>query len=134
LLKENKCSKKAVETAKQKDYFSGGPVKFVDFTGNLDNLDRVVVANDLHITTLTQNILTRGHAMKIQSTPQNAPSHVMAEGGRKRRSRSTPTALQLAAAGQLTATAPCNGMHNDWSENDKSAFRGALGKMFGWKE
>ena len=37
------------------------------------------------------------------------------------------------ATGELSANAPCDGMHNEWTEESKGKFNAALGKMFGWK-
>ena len=36
-------------------------------------------------------------------------------------------------SGELSANAPCDGMYNDWSAENKEKFNLALGEMFGWK-
>lgn len=133
----NKCSKRAVETAKTKDYCSGGEVKYVDFANAVSNVSTVFAEQNLHIDTVTRNILERGIAMKIQATPKGVPNlpFKKAAGATAANEEllAREEAAKLAASGQLAATAPCDGMHNEWSEDDKADFRKALGTMFGWK-
>ena len=132
----NKCSKRAVETAKSKDYCSGGDVKYVDFKTQETNLVPAVV-QQLTIQTVTQNILKRGLTMKIQSTPTGVPNlpFPKAEAGDAANDEQMArnAAAALAADGKLTANAPCDGMHNEWSDDDQQKFKAALGRMFGWK-
>ncbi|MDB5754338.1 MAG: hypothetical protein JWR56_766 [Massilia sp.] len=134
---DHRCSKQAVETAKSKDNQSGGDTKFIDFSTAATNLVPVVGQADIRIDTVTRNILTRGIAMKIQTVPTGVPNLNFPKAPAANASFDEATAREeakkLAAAGQLNATAPCAGMHNDWSPEDKSQFKHALGKMFGWK-
>jgi len=136
--KENRCSKQAVETAKSRDQYSGGEMKFVDFATSATNLMPAVGQVDMHIDQVTSNILKRGIAMKVQSLQTGVPNLNFPKVGTPLSSISEvearAAAAKLAAAGQLSATAPCNGMHNDWSAEDKEQFKQALGKMFGWKD
>lgn len=134
--KDNKCSKQAVKTAIQKDFCSGGAVKYIDFAKPDTNLLPIPGAAKLHIDAVTNNILTRGNVMKIQATPTGVPNLPLpkAEGASAANDEqiARAEAARLAANGQLSATAPCAGMHNEWSDQDRSAFKEALGKMFGW--
>lgn len=136
--KENKCARQAVVTAKGKDHCSGGEVKFVDFVKSETNVIEHAGQSELHIKTVTQNILQRGIAMKIQALPPGVPDlpfpkadGVIDVANNEQAARAA--AVALAANGQLSATAPCAGMHNEWTPEDRSAFKQALGKMFGWK-
>lgn len=135
--KGNRCSKQAVETAKTMDNCSGGDVKYIDFADGSTNVLPAVGQADIRIETVTQNILKRGNAMKIQSVPTGVPNLGLAKTAAANSScteaEAREQATKLAATGQLSATAPCAGMHNDWSTEDKSEFKTALGKMFGWK-
>lgn len=135
--KENRCSKQAVETAKSKDSRSGGDTKYIDFATPATNLLPAAGQSDIRIEAVTRNILKRGIAMKIQTVPTGVPNLKFAKASAANADYDEATAraeaAKIAAAGQLSATAPCAGMHNDWSADDKSQFKMALGKMFGWK-
>lgn len=132
---EKKCSQTAVESAKLKDYYSGGDVKYIDFKTLKTNLAKYFPEQQLTIETISANIMKRGPAMKIHANPTGIPDLPLMKASsdasfdeQDARQRGT----ELVASGQLSATAPCNGMHSDWSENDKEGFKQALGKMFGW--
>jgi len=145
---DNKCAKTAVNTAMSRDFFSGGPVKYIDFANPATNLVSYAAQNQLTIETITKNILQRGIAMKIHAIPPGTPNLPFAKvdaavaaqvdsgsaSAANDDERAARAAVeQLVAAGKLGATAPCDGMHNDWSEDDKADFQRALGKMFRWK-
>lgn len=132
---ENKCSKTAVETAKSKDYCSGGEVKYIDFKTLDTNLKNYHAEAELTIELISRNIIQRGIAMKIQTNTPGVPNlpFPKAEGAANDESVVRAQAAELVAAGKLGATAPCDGMHNDWNESDKANFKRALGKMFKWK-
>lgn len=132
----NKCSKLAVETAKSKDYCSGGEVKYIDFANKDTNLVAYHAEAQMTIETISNNIYQRGISMKIQATPgtPNLP-FPKAEGSNAANDEAVARSEVgiLVANGTLSATAPCDGMHNDWSQDDKVNFKRSLGKMFGWK-
>jgi hypothetical protein len=132
---DNKCSKRAVETAKSKDYCSGGVVKYIDFARGETNLAAYNAEVQLTIEMISRNILQRGISMKIQATPTGTPNlpFATADGAANDEREARRAIAELVAAGKLGATAPCDGMHNDWSESDKTDFKRALGKMFRWK-
>jgi hypothetical protein len=137
---QNKCSKQAVKTAKSKDVCSGGDVKYVDFAQGAvaTNVVTYTVQKELHIDTVTKNILERGNAMKIQALPPGTPDLPFNKADgildvAQNEQAARAAAKALAASGQLTATAPCAGMHNDWDQDDRAEFKKALGKMFNWK-
>ncbi len=134
---DNKCSKTAVESAKRKDHFSGGDVKYVNFATNETNLANIFPQVQMTIQMITDNIIQRGIAMQIHATPTGTPDLKLAKGSSAtvHDEQSIRVAMaQEVAAGKLSATAPCDGMHNDWSEEDKQNFKDALSQMFGWKK
>jgi hypothetical protein len=136
--KDNRCSLQAVRTAITKDNCSGGEVKYVDFHTPESNVMSFAGQAEIHIDAVTKNILQRGIAMKIQSVPTGVPNlpfkakaaGVIDAANDEREARAA--AADMAAKGQLAASAPCAGMHNDWAPEDRAAFKQALGKMFGW--
>jgi hypothetical protein len=134
---DNKCSKTAVESAKLKDHYSGGEVKYVNFGTSETNLHAVFPQVQMTIQTITDNIIQRGIAMQIHATPTGTPDLKLAKassGVVNDEQAARAEMASLVAQGKLSATAPCDGMHSDWSEEDKTAFRAALAQMFGWEK
>jgi len=131
----NKCSKKAVESAKAKDNYSGGDVKYIDFAASKTNLVDYNASALLDIATVSANIWKRGIAMKIHSTPTVSPElpFVKAQSLEEEEKEVRSQIGQLVANGTLTATAPCDGMHSDWSNEDNAKYKQAMARMFGWK-
>lgn len=133
----NKCSKKAVESAKLVDPCSGGDVKFIDFKNSETNLAEYAAETQLTIAQISANIMKRGISMKIRTTPTGTPDlpfvKAAGEDAANEEQLARAAVSELVATGKLSANAPCDGMHNDWSEESKANFRRALGKMFGFK-
>lgn len=73
--------------------------------------------------------------MKIHSTPTVSPElpFVKAQSLEEEEKEVRSQIGQLVANGTLTATAPCDGMHSDWSNEDNAKYKQAMAKMFGWK-
>jgi hypothetical protein len=133
---KNRSSKQAVESAKIKDYCSGGEVKYIDFANNDTNLFSYNAESQLTIQTISTNIFQRGIAMKIQATPVGTPNLPFTKADATAANDEQLARAEvgaLVANGTLSATAPCDGMHNEWSADDKANFKVALGRMFGWK-
>jgi hypothetical protein len=132
----NKCARQAVESAKAKDPCSGGEVKYINFAKSETNIADVYPHSQLTINTISANIVQRGIAMKIQSTPYGTPNLPFSKAPSVLDAQEPPREemAKLVANGTLEATAPCNGMHNDWTEQDKENFKNALAKMFGWNK
>lgn len=130
----NKCSKTAVESAKQKDHYSGGDVKYINFSTKESNLVSYLPQVQLTIQMISENIIQRGIAMKIHATPTGTPNLALQKvaNGANDEADARAEMAALVAEGKLSATAPCDGMHNDWSEEDKEDFKAALAQMFGW--
>jgi len=132
----NKCPKQAVESAKLKDCYSGGEVKYVNFSTFETNIANYHSQAQLTIEAISANIIKRGISMKIHTTPKGTPDLPFLKAGMDPANDEEPPREKMAAlvaSGDLSATAPCDGMHSDWSEDDKEKFKSALGKMFGWK-
>jgi hypothetical protein len=131
----NKCSQRAVESAKLKDHYSGGEVKYVNFVTSETNITKFYPQAQLTIGVISANIIQRGISMKIHATPKGTPDLPFPKAGMDSANDDEAPREKMAAlvaSGELSATAPCDGMHSDWSEDDKGNFKRALGKMFGW--
>lgn len=124
----NNDPKRSVETAKQSDIYSGGEVKFCNFATNEHNLN--YPQNEITIQMVDQAILTRGLAMKINvnSTP-TLPFQLAAENDPE-----VAEIRQKIANGELSASAPCDGMYKQWTPEEKADLKKALGDVFGWKK
>jgi hypothetical protein len=132
----NKCAKKAVETAKSLDFFSGGEIKYFDFKNSINNLTPKALLTNITIDTVDAAILKGGQIMKINiniPAPGNPPFTMAASANSDDSTIAAEQIRAKIASGELSATAPCDGMHNDWSKENKDRFSEALGKMFGWK-
>lgn len=129
----NKSATKAVETAKTLDFFSGGEIKYFDFKNKINNLTLQQPLANITIASVDAAILQGGQVMKINTNlpiPSNPP---FARASANEEDIVTAQIRAKVQAGELSATAPCDGMHNDWSQENKDKFTLALGQMFGWK-
>jgi hypothetical protein len=126
---QNRDARKSVETAKLYDKFTGGDVKFFDLkTGN----HNLVLGANITATDVQIQLGRRGLVMEIKSEPRSgapfplkdavASNDVLAEASKK------------IVSGELQACAPCDQMHNQWSDDEKERFDQALGEAFGWKK
>ena len=134
---ENRCSKRAVVTAISKDLYSGGEVKFIDLLTKNHNLTDLYPQSQLTIADVSAAIAKRGIPMKLDNIPGSPklPFPKAADGEAVNDEDAVRGEIQaMVAAGQISANAPCIGMHNDWTEENKEKFTQALGKMFGWKK
>ena len=119
----NRDARRAVDTAKQADDCSGGEVKYVDFKKSDHNLYH---GNKVTIQMVDNAILTRGLVMTTntaQSLPFAAAANDDAELAEIR---------AKIAAGDLSASAPSDGMYEEWSAAEKNELKESLAEMFGW--
>lgn len=134
--KSNNSAIKAVETAKSMDIFSGGEIKYFDCNNQSNNLTQLAPLTNITINTVDEAILRGGKIMKINlPSPGNPPFSLRTESSANDDGEASAIALitRKVASGELSATAPCDGMHNDWTDVNKEKFTLALGNMFGWK-
>jgi hypothetical protein len=137
----NRDAHRAVETAKSKDIFSGGEVKFYNFKNGSNNLVNNYPTAGITIKMVDQAILSRGSVMKTNTNSTSGASlpfpkvaNAKAADDAANDDKSAVEEIrEKIAAGELSANAPCDGMHNDWTEENKAKFQKALGNMFGWK-
>jgi hypothetical protein len=127
----NGDAKRSVESAKLVDHFTGGEVKFFDCTSRQHNLFFPVTKAD--IGSVCRAIEERGIVMDISST---APASIvrppfklsdLAANDAMRKEVS-----EKIASGELTPEAPCDAMHNEWTEDQKARLDSALASIFQW--
>lgn len=127
---EHKDPCKAVETAKSKDVSSGGDVKFVDFLNGTHNL--FSPTKDVHIDDVSRAMAARGNVMNIAvNTQVTTPPFKLAEAA-----ANDPALRDIQgkiANGEISPTAPCDGMFSEWNADQKSKLNTVLSGIFGWK-
>jgi hypothetical protein len=121
---QNKDAKRSVDTAKQADMCSGGEVKYVDFIDGSHNLYR---GSNVTIQMVDNAILKRGLVM----TTTNAQSVPFATAANDDTELADIRAK--IAAGDLSASAPSDGMYEEWTDEEKAGLKESLAEMFGWE-
>ena len=127
----NKDAKRSIETAKSVDIYSGGEVKHFDLISGSHNL---YPGADVTFADLIRNFEKRGLVMKIDDKiVVNAPFNRKKDAEASNDDIRNEVAGKI-ASGELHPAAPCDGMVREWTQEEKSSFAGALGKVFGWKK
>lgn len=119
----NRDARRAVETAKQVDVCSGGEVKYVDFRAQQHNLYR---GSNVTIQMVDDAILKRGLVMTMTTAQPFSFSAA---------ANDNPELAEVRAkiaAGDLSASAPSDGMYEEWSDEEKAELKESLAEMFGW--
>jgi len=116
---KNGCTKRAIDTAKQVDVFSGGETKFFELTSRTGNL-----MQDVGLDGLTAAFSQRGMVMFMAQVdkPVTLQEAIAMD----------PRVAEFArevAAGQVPLSAPCDSMLNTPTAADKAALKQALGKV-----
>lgn len=127
---ENACAKRAVESAKQFDFSSGGEVKWVDFTTGEHNLFSPM--RDVHVSDVSRALATRGSVMEIAVNNAIRPPFKLADLAAN--DAELKNVQGKIASGEISPLAPCDGMYSEWSESDKSKLKGVLSDVFGWNK
>lgn len=118
---ENGCAKKAVETAKSADVYSGGTVKFFETLTKTHNL-----AQDSAYEQVIECFKQRGKYMLLQQPNGNGVSASAAASN----DAEIKDMADKIASGQVTLTAPCPSIENDWTNDEVSALDAALMKYY----
>lgn len=121
--KVNKDPCKAIATASQTDVFSGGEVKFFDAKNGSSNLNNFATLDEMH-----RDLLSRGTVMYKQSPSQTIPIKDAAKNDPEVRAL-----VQGVESGAISASAPCDSMHNRWPQNKIEELHEALSKIFAKK-
>jgi hypothetical protein len=113
----NRDAKRAVNSAKTQDIFSGGPVKYLVFSCGSNNLNETTSMRDV-----CRLLATKGMVMYTNS---NAPSHAPVD----QAATQDPNVQQVVndlSSGALAATAPCEAMYTAWSSDEIQKLRSVL--------
>jgi len=126
----NRDPLRAVETAKSFDASSGGDVKFLEFSSGNHNLFSPT-GKDVRIEDVSRAMATRGRVMEITvNNATNSPPFKLADVAAN--DAGLRDVQNKIASGQLSPTAPCDGMHSEWTDEQKRKLDSALGQVFGW--
>jgi len=117
--KSNKDARKAVETAKMADRFSGGQVKFFDLTDRSHNL-----LGPCDFNSIREGIKTRGMVMYFGNPAHKPVQEAVANDPQ------VAEAMKKIANGSASLTAPSASAENEWTEEDKARLDKALGQYF----
>jgi hypothetical protein len=124
---QNNDACRSVDTAKLADVCSGGEVKYTDIAGNTHNL---YTGSWVTIQMVDDAITKRGLVMNISNGGSTAASFATA-------ANDNPELADIKArisAGELSASAPSEGMYEAWTEKEKAQLNQAFSEMFGWKK
>jgi hypothetical protein len=117
----NGCPRKAVNSAKIVDIYSGGEVKYLVFSSKDTNVSNSTGVKDLH-----QMLATKGMVMYTNGFNGYQPGYVL---GIEDAAKSDPEVAKIKdqiASGAVVASAPCGAMYNDWTEESKAKLEAAI--------
>lgn len=127
---DNRNAPKSVETAKRFDPYTGGEVKYLHFSTKDHNL-HIHPTAEATIQSVAEAICTRGHVMNIAAdNGTNVPFKLTELAANDAEARALQAKL---ASGALSPEAPCDGMYDQWTDEQKGKLVTALGEAFGWK-
>lgn len=107
--KVNRDAKRAVETAKAIDVYSGGDVKFFEIPSSKHNLGPQATYQSS-----VDQLKKRGMVMYIQSSERKSVSIQEASANDPR----VRDVAERIISGELKLTAPCPSVHTDWSDDE----------------
>lgn len=125
---KNRNPQKSVESAKSVDVFTGGEVKYLDMNDGSHNLH--AVTEDVTIEMVSKAIESRGMVMEIASASKQAAPFKLSDIAAHE--AELQEIKELISNGSLSPEAPCDGMHSEWSRDDKERLKEALATVFRW--
>lgn len=130
---KNRSAQRSVESAKGVDYFTGGEVKFLDMVDGSHNLH--LGTADVTIQMVSSALNTRGMVMEIAAKTGNvgAPFKLSDIAANDAELQELQELQGMIASGALTPEAPCDGMHSEWTDDQKTKLQTALATVFEWK-
>lgn len=126
---KNRNAQRSVESAKEVDMFTGGEVKYLDMTGDTHNLHHVT--NDVTIDMVRRALSTRGMVMQITGKIQSGAPFPLKDAAAN--DEELKDLQGKIASGAISPDAPCDGMHSEWTYDQKTRLADALSDVFGWK-
>lgn len=116
--KTHRNPRRAVESAKGSDLFTGGTVRFFHFSTQKNNL-----VTDVTLVELQNAIYDRGMIMdtKLGLTSQPIPVNEWRD-----KQADIVAALEKVRTGELLPTAPCDAVFNTWTDKQRSKLLAAM--------
>jgi len=118
----NKCGRRAIETAKARDYYSGGNVMYLELQSSNSNL-----RNDRDADNLPEAFLEKGNVMY---TPGLNSTVISLDEAAKQDPR-VEQWLKKIAEGSVEIQAPCDAMFNEPTEEEDARLDAAMASIFG---
>lgn len=129
----NKCAKRAVETAKTVDVYTGGDTKFFDLAKGDHNL--YPTAKEVRYADFARIFKERGLVMKLDGKGVGKPPFPRKDAVAASNDADILKDVSAKiASGELHASAPCEEMVREWTAEEKEKFNSALAEAFGWKK
>jgi hypothetical protein len=127
----NRDAKRSVVTATVTDPATGGEVKFLECVSGVHNL-RQVPANRVTIDTVDRAVFERGMVMDISTKRSGAPPFKLSDlaVGASAGDADLAELKRRLEAGEVSADAPCDSMHSEWSAEELARLDAALVKAF----
>ncbi|MFM0484200.1 hypothetical protein PQQ81_26980 [Paraburkholderia strydomiana] len=119
----NRCGRKAIDSAKAGDKFTGGATKFLELDSGNHNL-----ANSISVEQMKTEFLKKGMVMYINSAQQPQPLTTAAANDPK-----VKELCDRIAQGQATVSAPCDAMWMNPSQQDEDRLDAVLNQIFAAK-
>ena len=118
----NRDPRKAVESAKNCDLFTGGAVRYFEFSTRDNNL-----VIDLSLTELQNTFINEGMIMDMNLGPNSKPVPVkeVVTGY-----ANLTAALESVRIGELSPTAPCDAVFNTWTDKQRNKLVAAMDKTY----
>lgn len=129
---DNRCAKQAVDTAKKFDFSSGGEVKFFEFGSGEHNLFAPMV--EVTVNDVLAALNDRGMVMEIAVNGTNKPPFALKDAVAAANDPELREVKAKLANGEISPTAPCDGMYSEWTPTQKSTLKSVLSEVFGWKK
>lgn len=126
----NRCARRAIQTAKERDFYTGGEVKFFDIKTREHNL--YAPLNEVTINMVSKALQERGIVMELATNKGLQPPFKRLAEMAANDSELQDLSGKL-ANGELHPEAPCDGMISEWTDEQKTKLNTVLGKVFGWK-
>lgn len=127
---QNQDARRSVETAKVADICSGGEVKYIDVSNAEKHIHNLYTGSWVTIQMVDDAILKRGLVMNISNEGGKALPFAAAANDNEE----LADIKAKIAAGDLSASAPSDGMYEEWSSEEKGQLKRAFSDMFGWKK
>ena len=129
--RKNRNARRAVETAKAADIFSGGEVKYVNLVSGDHNLGNSESIHDVSLRLVREGFVMEYQHISQKTAPPEAGEPI-AEAA-----KSNPELQKLVddvKSGRTVASAPFGSMHEPWSPGSEQRLRDVLAKAFAAKQ